>query len=670
MPKNIVLLSDGTGNSAAKLFKTNVWRLYQAVDINPPKTSNEPGQVACYDDGVGTENFKPLAYLGLAVGVGLAKNVKDLYTFLCRNYSEGDNIFMFGFSRGAFTVRVLAGMIVRCGLIHAHNEEELRDQVQLVYSEYKKDVARRAANAGRAKLSRLWLRGHKRAAELKFVPLGKKITQRFPRIAFLGVWDTVDAYGMPVDEIKVGIDRFVYPMTLADRDLSPLVERACQALSLDDERPTFRPVLWNEVKKDAQGNEKPVSEAQLTQIWFAGVHANIGGGYPDDGLSLVALQWMMDEAQQQGLWYYDLLRKAVDSGANWHGKQYDSRSGLAGYYRYGPRNVDQLCDDQEHGVRVKTPKVHAAAVDRIGRWEVDYAPVSFPGNYVVMTPGTDSQKRLETKPPPAKDNIQQRVADMETAWDAVTRRRIAYFTTVGLTVALIVPPLDSLLTGHISWLVSSAITTVGDWVRSLPGLSGTLPKLEAGIGKGIGYLPGAVGGWSKPFFGWYQQHPLFFLIAASVLAWLFFRKSALLQHEVFMRSDYAWRRVRDAAPGEAPPLPVTNGLVHALRKARWIRATYRFFAGRVVPFLFAVPAALIGLVIAIFYIPTFVRLHLLRRKYRIHDNPEGKGTEAPDIIERKPCSVQSYEPSGPRAPPPNPSTWQASDAVTPVDTAA
>ena len=131
MAKNIILLSDGTGNSAAKEFKTNVWRFYQSIDINPPKTSNEPQQVVFYNDGVGTGEFKPLAYLGLALGLGLAKDVKDLYTFLCRNYSEGDNIFLIGFSRGAFTVRVLAGMILRCGLIHAANEEQLREQVEI-----------------------------------------------------------------------------------------------------------------------------------------------------------------------------------------------------------------------------------------------------------------------------------------------------------------------------------------------------------------------------------------------------------------------------------------------------------------------------------------------------------------------------------------------------------
>ena len=107
--KNIVLLSDGTGNSAAKLMRTNVWRMYEALDLT------RPDQVAIYNNGVGTSSFKPLAVLGGAIGFGLKRNVLDLYMFACRNYvaasagRESDRIYAFGFSRGAFTIRVLVG---------------------------------------------------------------------------------------------------------------------------------------------------------------------------------------------------------------------------------------------------------------------------------------------------------------------------------------------------------------------------------------------------------------------------------------------------------------------------------------------------------------------------------------------------------------------------------
>ena len=112
MPKNVVLLSDGTGTSAAQLLKTNVWRVYEALQLTDPTR-----QVACYDDGVGTSSFKPLALLGGAFGVGLARNVLRLYRFLCEHYEPGDRSYAFGFSRGAFTIRVLIGVICDQGII-------------------------------------------------------------------------------------------------------------------------------------------------------------------------------------------------------------------------------------------------------------------------------------------------------------------------------------------------------------------------------------------------------------------------------------------------------------------------------------------------------------------------------------------------------------------------
>jgi uncharacterized protein (DUF2235 family) len=107
---NIVLLSDGTGNSAAKVWRTNVWRLFQSLELKGS------GQIAIYDDGVGTSSFLPLAILGGAFGWGLKRNVRELYKFLCRNYRDGDRIYGFGFSRGAFTIRVLIGLVLNQGL--------------------------------------------------------------------------------------------------------------------------------------------------------------------------------------------------------------------------------------------------------------------------------------------------------------------------------------------------------------------------------------------------------------------------------------------------------------------------------------------------------------------------------------------------------------------------
>ena len=518
MPKNIVLLSDGTGNSAAKPFKTNVWRLYQALDLGPPRVPGQVQQIVFYDEGVGTENFKPLRLLGLAFGIGLARNVKDLYTFLCRNYNPGDGIFLFGFSRGAFTVRVLAGLVLRCGLVTASNEADLEERVELAYSEYKRDVARRATATRPRLIAGRILGGPRRGYNTNHITLG--VPQLFPRISFIGVWDTVDAYGMPIDELKLAIDRYLWPMTVADRNLSPYIDRACQALSLDDERPTFRPVLWD---------ERIPPHARLTQVWFSGVHANVGGGYPDDGLAYVAMQWMLDEAGASGLRFYPQDRIAVDNRTDTQAKQYDSRSGLAGYYRYGPRIVDRLCNDTEHGVQVRRPKVHASVQDRIRQRQVAYAPVSFPSDYQVFR-RTGQNMPLEPVAPQlgTPQQNRERIDDMEAAWDAVFRRRVAYFTTVALTLLLAAfPVLD-----YLGWLPGSLF----GWNPIPEPLSTALSSL---LKMAARFTPSWTAWWLASF----AKFPVLFLISAVMLLWLFFKKSHELQKEIFARAEYAWRRV-------------------------------------------------------------------------------------------------------------------------------
>src|SRR6202171_2265310 len=134
MSKNMILLSDGTGNSAAKVFKTNVWRLFQILDLRDPA-----GQIAYYDDGVGTSSFKLFAVLGGVFGFGLKRNVIDIYSFCCRNYQPGDRIYCFGFSRGAFTIRIVAGMIARQGLVeYRGNEADLARFAADAYRPYRR----------------------------------------------------------------------------------------------------------------------------------------------------------------------------------------------------------------------------------------------------------------------------------------------------------------------------------------------------------------------------------------------------------------------------------------------------------------------------------------------------------------------------------------------------
>jgi uncharacterized protein (DUF2235 family) len=132
VPK-IIILSDGTGNAASSVWRTNVWRIFQSLDLR----SND--QAAKYDDGVGTSSFLPLAILGGAFGFGLKRNILDAYKFICRNYdhTNGSKIYLLGFSRGAFTVRVLAALIIQQGLVQAATESELHNGSVKAYRAYR-----------------------------------------------------------------------------------------------------------------------------------------------------------------------------------------------------------------------------------------------------------------------------------------------------------------------------------------------------------------------------------------------------------------------------------------------------------------------------------------------------------------------------------------------------
>ncbi|MGJ4921787.1 phospholipase effector Tle1 domain-containing protein [Bradyrhizobium oligotrophicum] len=149
----IIILSDGTGNAASSVWRTNVWRMFQALDLQ----SN--AQAAKYDDGVGTSSFVPLALLGGAFGFGLKRNILDAYKFVCRNYDHehGSKIYLFGFSRGAFTVRVLAALMLDQGLIVAGTEAELHDGAVKAYRAYR---AKGYHSIWRIEVPFRWLRDH------------------------------------------------------------------------------------------------------------------------------------------------------------------------------------------------------------------------------------------------------------------------------------------------------------------------------------------------------------------------------------------------------------------------------------------------------------------------------------------------------------------------------
>lgn len=255
MSKRIIFCADGTWDGSQN--DTNVYKLFKAIAI----TSS---QVAFYDDGVGSDGTPLEKLSGGAFGDGLFQKIKDGYTKIAHVYEQDDEIFLFGFSRGAFTARSLAGMIAICGLPTGLFDDNL---VNTAFQAYRHEDRRAALLAS---LSNYALFDAK--------------------IMMVGVWDTVGALGIPALFGKV--DPVLYGFL--DTSLHPDVLNAYQALSIDERREEFPPTLWAEPSP-------PVVGQALEQVWFSGVHCDVGGGYPETGLSDITFSWMMVNAQALGL---------------------------------------------------------------------------------------------------------------------------------------------------------------------------------------------------------------------------------------------------------------------------------------------------------------------------------------------------------------------------------
>ena len=362
--KNIVICSDGTGNSTIKDRGTNVFKLFEAVDVNGHRSDPTlTRQLAFYDDGVGTETLKWVRIFAGATGYGLSRNVKQLYRELCRVYEPGDAIYLFGFSRGAFTVRTLSGLINDCGLLdptECATEDIFRNRVRLGYKAYRRKY--------RAWLTR-FVAGERTmdATEFRarFARRNEAGDPIVPTIKLLGVWDTVDAVGLPFALADVW-NKVVWQYKFETTTLVDVVEKGCHALALDDGRAEFSPVLWNE-------DHEP-TRRRAEQVWFSGAHANVGGGYPQHGMSLVALDWMMKHAEAQGLRFVAPTRDGYTTQHSFADKLYDPRSGLGVFYRWKPRDVEQLC--ARRGIAV--PKIHVSVAERIAQAPQGYAPGNIP----------------------------------------------------------------------------------------------------------------------------------------------------------------------------------------------------------------------------------------------------------------------------------------------------
>ena len=260
MPKNIVICCDGTWNRFDKQENTNVAVLAGCL------IRHADSQVAYYDPGVGTiaaERWRTRfgrtwsKLLGGAFGAGLATNLEEAYTFIAEHYEDGDRIYLFGFSRGAYTVRALASMIRMFGMLERANDN--------LYPYVREIVQRRLG--GKPDFT-----------------LAAKFRHSFARtvpIHFIGVWDTVSSVGWVTAPVSL-------PYTKTNKS----IKHVRHAVAVDERRKSFRHNLFS-----------PGDEQDFKEVWFAGVHSDIGGGYPEKeaGLAKVALEWMISEAVTCGL---------------------------------------------------------------------------------------------------------------------------------------------------------------------------------------------------------------------------------------------------------------------------------------------------------------------------------------------------------------------------------
>jgi uncharacterized protein (DUF2235 family) len=425
-PRNIVILCDGTGNEISENI-SNVLKLYRCLRKKP---GSETRQIVYYDPGVGTlsrpstwhkwrQDFN--AILGLATGYGLDDNVLSAYQFLVNTWREGDRIYLFGFSRGAYTVRVLAGLIHKVGLI-APEQVNLAGFGLIAYKQFSSDAPSQGLD-----LNALTDAGSDRDGPLptsKFDNAAQfaRITgSRWPDIDFVGVWDTVASVIVPRP------DRYFWPSLeeLAFTIANPSVKVFRQAISIDERRSMFRLDEWDDpqdcVSQPSYGKRgertKHAGKQDILQVWFAGVHGDVGGGYPEtqSAIAKYPLIWMIDQAVEHGLavkpWTVRQLAWGIqrpnpkfryvapDYKADAHDsmnfawrllecvpkrttyKEWPARKSLFGFY----------IPCKEPRVIPEGAVIHESVVKRIAERE-DYEPVNMPKTFTTFP--------MPTQPPP------------------------------------------------------------------------------------------------------------------------------------------------------------------------------------------------------------------------------------------------------------------------------
>ena len=357
-PRKLIVCCDGTWNRRDSMnAATNVAKMARSL-----KTFDDSGesQLIYYHPGVGTGNRLD-QFLGGAVGVGLSANIESAYAFLTDNFNYGDQIFIFGFSRGAYTARSLAGLIGLVGLMEKI-DMDLFPQVYQIYRsrKYREPIFRgESAGAARAGLSALFPDGESTGQNEKL--LQAIDNSRRTAIHFIGVWDTVGSLSVPYGPLRwIAASRFNFHNT----ELSEQVNYAYHALAIDERRGPFRPTLWTRPAGRGALLEDQAHRQVLEQVWFAGCHSNVGGGYRDSGLSDLAFLWIASKAASAAAdmgtplaFNDDFLKKKLDSSM---GELVDSAAGL---WRFLPKSVRQVMANTPPG-KETCQLIHWSVVER------------------------------------------------------------------------------------------------------------------------------------------------------------------------------------------------------------------------------------------------------------------------------------------------------------------
>lgn len=318
--KNIIICCDGTWNTPDDKEQgipvpTNVVQIYNAV---AEKDGQDRRQHRYYHPGVGTGGSLLDKVIGGGTGAGLNKNIMSAYRELCEYHEEDDRIFLFGFSRGAYTVRSLVGFVTYVGLLDLSNLSE---------------------SEGWSRIERVFKMGYRRKSEDRgtWDRLGWKFQSNANRqipIWFLGVWDTVGALGIPDDMALLSLIDNLHDYTFHDTQLSSSVKTARHAVALDELRASFQPTLWMTNNENAK------------QVWFPGVHSDVGGGYREAGLSNGALDWMIKEATNCGLAFNSAF--LVQIKPDYQDVLHDSCTGAFALLPTQPRSAPELSSEDIH----------------------------------------------------------------------------------------------------------------------------------------------------------------------------------------------------------------------------------------------------------------------------------------------------------------------------------